>query len=256
MRQLLPSPLDDIDPLDVYDSDDRRPPVGRPHLLVNMVSSWDGATVVSGVTAALGSAADKRIFFLLRSVADVILVGAQTVRAEGYGPARMSDAAAQRRVARGQPAAPAIAVVSRSLDLDWSSRFFTEAAARPIIIAPGSADPGKLRQASEVAEVVVSGHDGVDLPEALAALRRGGASVVLCEGGPTLNAELLQNGLLDELCLTMAPALVGAGGGATIMGAALLSQMRDLSLTHVLEEDGFLFLRGRVAAQAVEAEER
>lgn len=217
-----------------------------PRLMVNMVASVDGATVVEGVTGALGSPGDKRIFFWLRSLADVILVGAQTVRAEGYGPPRLAEEHVAARVARGQSPLPRIAVVSRSLELDWSARFFTDAPIPPIVVAPASADPVKLRAAGAVADVIVVGRSRVDLREALLGLRQREAGVVLCEGGPTLNGELASAGLIDELYLTVAPALVGGEGGARIVGAADLGPLVGVSLVHVLEEDGSLFLAYRV----------
>lgn len=242
MRQLLPFAAGDADLRQAYDVP-RAPRGNRPHLLVNMVASTDGATVVEGVTAKLGSPGDKRVFFLLRSLADVILVGAQTVRAEGYGPPRLAAEAQARRVARGQAALPRIAVVSGSLELDWSSRLFTDSSARPLVLAPRSADQTALRHARAVADVVVAGHGVVDLADALAQLSGRGFAIVLCEGGPRLNAGLAEAGLIDELCLTVSPTLVGGENRPGIIGAAHLPGLIGLELLHVLEEDGFLFLR-------------
>lgn len=242
MRQLLPTYADDADVEAAYDTARERHG-NRPHLLVNMVASADGATVVEGLTAKLGSPGDKHVFFLLRSLADVILVGAQTVRAEGYGPPKLDDARKKRRVARGQTPLPRIAVVSRSLQLDWSSRLFTDPANRPLVLAPTSADQTALGHAGAVADVVVAGEGVVDLADALAQLSRTGITVVLCEGGPTLNAQLAENGLIDELCLTISPSLVGGANRPGIIGSAQLQGLVDLELLHVLEEDGFLFLR-------------
>lgn len=242
MRQLLPFQVGDADIDRAYDIP-RGTRGNRPHVLVNMVASTDGATVVEGVTAKLGSPGDKRVFSLLRSLADVILVGAQTVRAERYGPPKVTAEAQARRVARGQTPLPRIAVVSRSLELDWSSRLFADGSYRPLILAPASADSSALRQAGDVADVLVAGQRSVDLADALGQLWRSGIAVVLCEGGPTLNAQLAQAGLLDELCLTLAPALVGGPNRPGIIGAAHLPGRINLDLLHVLEENGFLFLR-------------
>ncbi len=249
MQQLYPSPDPAVDPAAVYRHDP--PPADRalPRVLVNMVASVDGATVAEGVTEGLSSPGDKRIFFLLRTLADVILVGAQTVRAEGYGTARLSEAAMAARRDRGQAPAPRIAVVTRSLHLDWSTRLFTEATVRPFVIAPPTADPARLAAAREVADAVVVGDTRVDLVAALRALRERDVGVVLCEGGPTLNAELAGADLIDELCLTIAPALVGAGGGDRIIAAAPLPGLHAVSLLSVLEDDGSLFLRYAVGAE-------
>ncbi len=247
MRQLFPLCVDDVDPTPLYDDRSRLSRPGRPYVAVNMVASIDGATAVEGVTAKLGSPGDQRIFFLLRSLADVILVGAQTIRAEGYGPPRLEAEVMQARRARGQSALPDIAVVSRSLNFDWSSRFFTEAPTQPILLTPRAAEVGQLERAHERAQVVLAGDTTVDLAQGLAALAGRGARLVLCEGGPTLNGELASAGLIDELCLTVAPSLVG-GGGATIFGLRRLDHVLGASLLHVLEEEGFLFLRYRFEA--------
>ncbi len=242
MRQLFPVNRDNLDVEELYRGG-RPPRPKRPYVAVNMVTSIDGATAVEGVTAKLGSPGDKRIFFLLRSLADVILVGAQTVRAEGYGPPRLDRTAVAARLARGQSSLPAIAVVSRSLNFDWSSSLFTDPATRPVILTPASAQAEELRRAQGRADVVIVGDTSVDLAQGLEALSARGARLVLCEGGPTLNGELASAGVVDELCLTVAPTVVGGGGAARLMGARPLKRMLDAALLHMLEEDGFLFLR-------------
>ncbi len=142
MRQLFPLCVDDVDPTPLYDDRSRLSRPGRPYVVVNMVASIDGATAVEGVTAKLGGGGDRRIFFLLRSRADVV-VGAQTIRAEGYGPPRLEAEVMDTRRARGQSALPDIAVVSRSLNFDWSSRFFTKPPP-----SPSSSRRGQPRSAS------------------------------------------------------------------------------------------------------------
>src|SRR3712207_3523229 len=101
MQQLLPAHVPDVDISDVY-AVARPPRDGRPYVLVNMVASADGATAVSGATRALGSPGDRRLFLFLRSVPDAILVGAETVRAEGYGPAKITPELQEVRRGRGQ----------------------------------------------------------------------------------------------------------------------------------------------------------
>jgi riboflavin-specific deaminase-like protein len=240
VRRLHPDLVDDLDVETAYD-DERPPRAGRPYVLVNMVASADGAIAVEGRTAQMSSPADKLVFHLLRSLPDVILAGAQTVRAESYGPPKISEERQARRVARGQAAVPTIAVVTRSLQLDLSSRLFTES--RPIVICPADVDATEV---ARVADVVQSGEGDVDLPDALRQLRERDVAVVLCEGGPTLNGELAQHGLIDELCLTVSPLLVGGDLGAGILGRSRLPLTLPLELGHVLEEDGDLILRYRV----------
>jgi riboflavin biosynthesis pyrimidine reductase len=230
VRRLLPGPGADVDPAAVYDAGDRTPhEAGRPWLLANMVSSADGAATLTGRSGGLSSPADRELFHRLRRVADVILVGASTVRAEGYGPARGEDP-------------PPIAVVSGSLALDWGSRFFTEAKARPLVVTTGTADPARRAEAAAVADVVVAGEQRVDPRLALAELGRRGHRVVLCEGGPSLLAEIAAADALDELCLTLAPLLAG-GTSPRILAGPLPNAPVELDVTSVLEEGGALFLR-------------
>lgn len=235
MRRLLPDPSDEVDLDEAYT---------HPEGLVraNMVSSLDGAVRdASGKSAGLSSAADKRVFGALRAWCDVVLVGAGTVRAEGYGPARPSEARQRLRVARGQAAVPVIAVVSRSLDLDLDTPLFTEAAVRPVVIT-GEGSPRQRRSAvEEVADVLVSGDTDVDIASALDALSARGLSRVLCEGGPHLLGDVAASGRLGELCLTVSLRLVGGDGGRLMSGAAIDGWVGELR--HVLTEGEHLFLR-------------
>ncbi|HUF33680.1 MAG TPA: pyrimidine reductase family protein [Acidimicrobiales bacterium] len=227
MRQLLPDPVDDVDPEVVYADDDRPAPVGRPWVMANMVTSADGSAAVDGRSGPLGGPADRAVFHLLRSLADVILVAAGTVRAEHYRPAR----------------GPApIAVVTRSLDLDLTSALFTEATARTIVVTCAAADPGRLAAVREVADVVVAGDERVDVAAALAALGERGHRLVLCEGGPTLLGQVASAGVLDELCLTISPILT-AGDGPRLLDGPALTPPAALRLATLLEDDGTLFAR-------------
>jgi riboflavin biosynthesis pyrimidine reductase len=182
------------------------------------------------------------VFLELRALADVILVGATTVRDEHYGPARLSAEDRARRMNAGLSPVPPIAVVTRSLQLDWQSAFFAKAEQRPLVITVKTGDLGALARVAEVAEVIVAGETSVDLAAALAALGDRGFTNVLTEGGPSLIGELLAAGLLDELCLTISPKLV-SGDAVRIVNGPGLEQPADLDLVHVLIDNGFLFLR-------------
>jgi riboflavin biosynthesis pyrimidine reductase len=200
---------------------------GRPGVRFNMIASVDGATAVDGVAGGLGGKADQDLFALLRTLADVVLVAAGTVRAEGYGPSRVP-----------------IAVVTRSCNLDWRSRFFTAQDARPVVVTVATAPAEARARAAEVADVVVAGERDVDLAMAVDALGERGWRAVLCEGGPTLNGQLAAAGLLDELCLTLSPRLVG-GTAKRLLAGPLLPGPPTLTLASACEQDGFLFLRYR-----------
>jgi riboflavin biosynthesis pyrimidine reductase len=227
MRQLLPAQIDPVDPAQVYAD---LPSAGdRPVVRLNMISSVDGATAVGGVSGALGGRADKRVFAVLRSLADVVLVAAGTVRAEHYGPATRP-----------------VAVVTRSAELDWQAPFFTEARARPMVVTVEDAPAQNLRRAAEVADVLLAGTAGVDLRRALEALGARGYRYVLAEGGPSLNGALALAGVIDELCLTLSPQLAAGDSRRIVTGPALPVPVA-LEVRSVLEEDGCLFLRYRTS---------
>ena len=189
-----------------------------------MVSSADGAISVDGVSAGLSGSADKEVFFYLRSLADVILVGAATAREENYGQPKLSPELVAEREARGQTSLPRIAVISNSGQMDWAARLFhptatTPPAERPSVICPAGTEPDQQAAARLVADVIIAGDSDVDLASAMAQLGEQGARFVLCEGGPTINGYLLTAGLVDELCLTLSPSLVG-GRGPRVSGWA------------------------------------
>ncbi len=247
VRQLLPEAVSEVDPVAAYAGDERPAPPDRPWLLVNMVASADGATAVDGRSGALGGAADRAAFTAIRAVADVILVAAGTARAEGYGPPRTPPELQAARQARGQAAKPRIALVTRSVDLDFDAELFADPASRCLVIAPDDAPADRLSAAAQVADVVTAGRGGVDLPAAVAHLRSLGATVVLAEGGPSLLGQLAAADLVDELCLTLSPTLVAGDSARIVHGANLPDGIAPLHVERVLEQDGFLLLRYLVA---------
>jgi riboflavin biosynthesis pyrimidine reductase len=237
-------PDDDVvDLLAPYTSVSRHGRGPRPHVLANMVGGLDGTAAISGRVGALSDPTDARLFRELRSVADVVLVGAETVRRERYGPVRLDDALRAQRTAVGRAPVPRLAVVTRSLQLDWSVPLFADAdpAAAPIIVTCADADPARLADAEQHADVVVAGASSVDVGRALGELHALGASVVLCEGGPRLLGELVAADLLDELCLSIAPVMGGDPLPVAIVpGGGDLARFR---LAHALVEESTLFLR-------------
>jgi riboflavin biosynthesis pyrimidine reductase len=205
---------------------------------LNFVSSIDGAATRDGLSGGLGGAADERLFELLRRVADVVVVGAGTVRDEGYGPMRVSEASTAWRVAHSRGEHPVFAIVTASLDLDPASGIFTKAPMRPILITT-EATTGKARF-DDVAEVVVAGSSRVDPGLAVAALRERGLRRILCEGGPTLFGSLLAADVVDELCLTVSPSLEGGDAPRIARGD---TPPRDMALATVLRSGSTLLLR-------------
>jgi riboflavin biosynthesis pyrimidine reductase len=233
---------DQPDPFETYEAERPRPD-GRPWLIANMVAGLDGSLAWRGRVGALSSAADRSLFVRLRGLADAVVVGAGTVRAEGYGPVKLPDERREQRLAAGRQAVPPVVVVSRSLALDWDGPIWKESTdQRPILVTAASAPPGALDQARRRADVIVAGDDSVDLAAAMAALAERGMAVVLTEGGPTLLAELVAEGLLDELCLTLTPLF---GGDPLTMAhrSEAAVELRSFSLDGVVRREDELYLR-------------
>ncbi|MFD9219368.1 pyrimidine reductase family protein [Streptomyces sp. NPDC060064] len=222
------------------------PDGGGPWLRANMVSTLDGAGQHEGRSQPISSATDMRIFGTLRGLADAVVVGAETVRLEGYRPARAREAFAERRAAAGQGPAPAIAVVSASLDLDFSLPLYAEPLVPTLLLTGAAAPPDRIRAAEKAgAEVVIAGDGpGVEPLRAVRALAERGLVRLLTEGGPRLLGQFVAAGALDELCLSLSPTLT-AGNAQRIAGGPAPAVPERFALASVLEEAGFLFTRYR-----------
>lgn len=214
------------------------PRLPEPTLRVNFIASADGAVSVAGLSAGLQGPGDKEIFDALRMVCDALVVGSGTVRAENYDALRLTEPARAWRRAYGLPEFPRMVIVSRSLDLDLDQLVFADAPVPPIVVTAASAPAGKL---AGHAEVIAVGDDEIDLPAAVAALHARGATQLLCEGGPRLLGSMIAADLVDELCLTVAPLLVGGGPGRIAAGRAALP--RRMALRHAISIEDMLFLR-------------
>ena len=241
MRQLIPEPNPwpepDLPALYAYPRHTRR------WLRANMVASVDGLAQADGASRGLSGPADLRILRTLRGLADVVLVGGATVRTEGYRrPAVAREEFAAGRAAAGQPPAPAIAVVSASLELDFDSPLYTEAVTPTITVTCADAPAERLAMAREAGEVLVTGGHRVNLGDVVDRLADSGRGRLLCEGGPRLLAGVAAAGRLDEVCVSVSPQLRG-GEGLRILEGPALPGPAELTLHTLLVEDGFLFAR-------------
>jgi riboflavin biosynthesis pyrimidine reductase len=219
-------------------------PAGR-HVRANFVTSIDGMVEVGGRSSPLSGPADRDAFMAMRAVADVILVGAGTVREERYGPVLLEPAVEDRRRSRDQAPTPPLAIVSNRADLNPAARVFA-GESKPLLL---TTDEGVAAHPdlAGVAEVVVCGDQWVEIAVAVDALVDRGLTGVLCEGGPTLLRSLIGADLLDELCWTVAPRLVGTGHRG-LLGDQVLPDPITLRLDRVYESDGALltcYARGR-----------
>lgn len=235
--QAGPGPQPDMAGLYAY-------PAGREAWVrANMIASVDGAATTDGRSGGLSGEADRTVFSVLRALADVVLVGAATARTEAYRPAQVPGRWAGLR--EGRPASPAIAVVSRSLDLGPGRPLLTGAPgdARTIVITASSAPADRKAAVARDADLIIAGDDRVDLPAAIAALAARGQRRILNEGGPHLLAQIAEAGLLDELCLTISPLLAGSGAGRIVQGTGMAGDAGQMALAHVLEDHGYLLCR-------------
>jgi len=236
LRRLDPAgrPLDILDMLFA----DARGRTDRPWVILNMVSSIDGATAVGGGASGLNDADDRALFRAMRAVADVVLVGAQTVRAEGYGPIRLDEAMASHRSAAGLEGVPKLVILSRSLDIDRDSRVFSDPAGRPTILTGIDSDPEGIALLEDVADIEqIDSLDGAGIVGHL-----DDARVILCEGGPRVNSQLIAAGVVDEIALTLAP-MVALGESQRMAHGPSLDPALEMRLDRAVTGERSLFLR-------------
>src|ERR1700761_634090 len=219
--------------------------LNRVWLRANFIASLDGAASGGGKTGRLGGPGDRALFGLLRELADVILVGAGTVRVENYSGARPTVAQRQRRQACGQSEVPQLAIVTKSGHLDRDMPVFTRTEVQPLVLTCGAATNQTRRGLAGLADVVDCSVDDparVDEAAVLATLADRGLYRVLTEGGPTLFGSFGGRGMLDDLCLTIARSRVGGQGGRIAAGPGqVLTGMRR---AHILtDDDGYLYTR-------------
>lgn len=218
MRRLLPHPAD----ITVAEActTPRPRPAGRPYVAMCMISSIDGSTAVDGNSRALGGPTDTAVLLGLRRLADVIVVGAGTVRADGYGPPPEGG--------------PRLAIVSRRGDFDFDTPLFT--CGRTLLVLPDDAPEVPV-------PTIRAGRGTVDLA---AVVPRLDADLVQVEGGPSVNAMVAAADLVDEVNVTYSPMLAGGDGPRLLAGAPALA--RRMRLDQLCEgDDGYLFARYRRA---------
>ena len=242
--------LSDDELLAAYAWDEHRAGLGRPRFRFNFIASADGAAAVAGRSGGLGDGADHRVFGVLRQTADVILVGAGTVRSEGYAGDLLDAESQAWRTARGMPSHPAVAIVSGRLELDPDSQLFARAPVRPLILTAATAAAERKAALERVADVVVAGEQSVEPKLAAAALAERGFHRVLCEGGPQLFGSFQAAGLVDELCLTISPLLAAGSALRITAGAPEAVPPRRLELAQVLRGGDTLLLRYRCEPSA------
>ena len=243
LRRLLPDPPATLDVAEAYGALNlaARAPAGRPWIGCNFISTADGRATWEGKSGGLGGPADKEIFARLRCSVDAVLAGNQTVRVERYGrlvddPDRRADRAAQ-----GLQPDPVAVLITRSGHLPIEAPLFSDPAQHIIVYGPSTvADP------PGEAPVTVVRLDDVTPGAVAADLGARGIRSVMCEGGPTLFSGLLHANVVDELFVTISPALAGGGGAPSIATGAPLEDLQAMRIESIHEHEDFLFLRYRL----------
>jgi 5-amino-6-(5-phosphoribosylamino)uracil reductase len=224
-----------------------RAPEDRPYLVLNMVSTVDGRATVHGHSGDVGSDADFAVFNRLRTQADAIMVGAGTVRIEGYGRMVRSDELQDLREAEGLERQPLAVTVSSSLEFPPDAGLIADPESRLVVLTGSN---GEIAGAKARIEYLRQEHlpgAAIELAPLLRRLRtEHGVRSILCEGGPHLNAPLLAEGLVDELFLTLSPKLAGGPDPLTIVAGAPLPEPAEMELLGAAELDGELYLRYRL----------
>lgn len=213
----------------------------RPHTIVNFVASADGHAAFRGRSRWLSDEADRELFHGLREHVDAVMAGTGTLRAERYGRMVRDPERRQRRAASGLNPEPLSVIMSRSGDVPTDIPLFADPGSRVVVFTSSA-----LRTAGLAAEVDVVRLDPGELT--LTTMMRRLRSTydvrsLLCEGGPTLFGALLQENLVDELFLSLAPKLTGGGSAPAITAGAELAELREMSLVWALELDDALYLR-------------
>ncbi|QEW00869.1 pyrimidine reductase family protein [Microbacterium caowuchunii] len=212
------------------------PPAGRrsPWIRANFVVSADGAAVgPDGRSGSLSSESDRLVFRALRCRADAVLVGAGTVRAEGYEGPLVDDEQVKWRVAHGLREQPVLVIVSGRLELDPA--MLASSPVRPIVVTSMRPSEAEVRAMEKVAQVERCGGDRVDPAHLRDVLVGLGFYEVSCEGGPTFFGGMSAAAEIDELCLTVSPVLCGGLGSRMSVGDA---SALPLMLGHILVGDG------------------
>lgn len=251
MDQIFPTPIPQIDPTTVLrDSMMSRRNLDRqrPWVFANMIMSADGAFARAGRSGGLGGPADKAMFHTLRAMADAILVGAGTARAERYRRPSSDEETTRARQERGQEAAPRLALISRSGHVPEDQPFLDGHGPDPLVFLPASnlaqLDSETNGRRNGV-EYRAAGDTEVDLGDVLGQLSDESVGLVLCEGGPQLLGDLAAGGLLDQIFITVSPQFV-AGDHTGLLGSRPELEA-DLTLEGVIEADSYLLLNYAVS---------
>ncbi|MCW4464380.1 dihydrofolate reductase family protein [Glutamicibacter sp. MNS18] len=242
MRSLFPRHQHGLDDQDILE---RYAATPHPFVRFNFVSSLDGSAQVNGLSAGLGSPADARVFALLRRLASVILVGAGTVRAEGYDGGLLDEQSQHWRVARGMDAHPVLAIISRGLNIEPDAPVLTRSPAPVLLFTAAEVNQhtsSRYPRNVELIQLEDHGH-WCNAAQIVRELQDRGLGLIHAEGGPHILGQFIAQDMVDSLCVSLSPLLV-AGPGSRISRTVEEVSVR-LELHSVLEEDGMLLTEYR-----------
>jgi riboflavin-specific deaminase-like protein len=212
----------------------------RPYLILNFATTLDGRAAISGKSGAIGSDTDTEMLQRLRTRVDAVMIGAGTMRAERYGRIVFDPQLRAYRERTGLAHDPLAVIVSNRLEVPWDAGLFTDGGGRVVVFTASDQEPPET--ATPV--TIVRHPDGVELDRALEwLLTERDIRSVLCEGGPTLHGRLREDGLADELFLTIAPKIAGGEGPRILEGA--LPDVDLVELAWLLASESELFARYR-----------
>jgi riboflavin-specific deaminase-like protein len=245
LRQLLPESADpEVSALLASMDLSARAPVERPYVVANFISSADGRASFRGRSGALGDPADRFLFHGLREQVDAVFAGTRTMAVERYGRIIDDADARRRRGQAGRSPEPLAVLVSRRGAIPTEIPLFAEPEARIVVF---SGAPVELAECAAQVELVRIDPGEVKLTTVLRRLRADfGVGSLMCEGGPTVFGSLLEERVVDELFLTLAPKLVGGGGAPTISSGPELMELQPTQVIWALEHDSALYLRYRL----------
>lgn len=230
-------------------------PADRPYVIVNMVGSLDGKAVITETEQGLGSRADKDRMQELRAQCDAVMNGASTLRKSGASSRVRADALVAWRKEQGKREQPLGVLITRRGDFELKGPYF-DGSLEAVIFATAMTEARRAEIEATGATVAPIADSSDGLREALRYLRQErGVELLLCEGGPTTNAGLIEVGAFDELFLTLGPLLVGGKGTLTILEGARPAAIEDVTRLEPVsvlanDETGELYLRYRVTERA------
>ena len=213
------------------------------------IAALTGAATSKGTSSGLGNDTDFALLNALRIWSDAVLVGAETARKENYFGVRTTTQQREARRERGQAEVPPIVVMTKSLNFDTATQLFTDTRTPPLFAVPedvlGDTEVSARARKIEQAGGVIVPMEGQDVSAVVAALHSRGLARIVCEGGPSLNAQLIGAGEVDVFHYTVSPRAVQPSELRLFAGVDTPSDRAFVLEAVHATSDSMLFLRYR-----------